>query len=132
MTKAKSTTAKKSTKTRAKQSRPVKAKPQTSEKPVNNDEVFIATPENGLCESGVAEFRDELRDAIDLGHTKMAIDLAKVTGIDGQGLALIAQCQNSLQEQGGELAVLTRDSHWQELLKFTGLSDRISVRESLS
>jgi anti-anti-sigma factor len=131
MTKTKSSSTKSKKRSTKTKSKAVSAdSPDSSETPPQDD-VLIVAPEDGLCETGVAAFQSDLRQAVNAGPTTFTIDLSNISEIDGQGLALLTQCQNSLNERGSRLVVVASHPDWRELLEATGLCEHFAVQETL-
>jgi anti-anti-sigma factor len=95
------------------------------------NERVVVTVEHDLVGPLADEFRNELRETTSDDRVDLAIDFANVTAIDGRGLAVIAQCYNTVTAQGGTFTVITDNAEWKDLFETCRLGDQVDIRESL-
>jgi anti-sigma B factor antagonist len=83
--------------------------------------VAIVDPKGRLTVETVAAFSEAVRRLIDMGHTRILLNLADVPRLDASGLGAIAGAAVEARRSGGELALLNPTARSRHLLTITGL-----------
>ncbi len=95
------------------------------------NQVHVMRPGYDLVASHVEQFRGELRELVDKGIVRLAIDLEGVKMIDSKGLAVFMLCHKSVSAAGGSLVVLTRNEDFKQLFHVMRMDEHVRVCESL-
>jgi serine/threonine-protein kinase RsbW len=77
----------------------------------------IVKPEKDMVASVVSSMKAELKQVLDDGAVKMAIDMSKVKMMDSMGIGLLIAAHNSLDKVGGQLELLNVSADILKLLK---------------
>jgi len=77
----------------------------------------IVKPGKDIVASMVDQLKEELKQALDDGATKMAIDLSKVKMMDSMGIGLLIATHNSLEKNGSQLELLNTSADILKLLR---------------
>jgi anti-sigma B factor antagonist len=80
----------------------------------------------------VSQLRDQIRELIDGGHTKILLNLADVTYIDSSGIGELVTAYTTVKRNGGMLKLLKLTKRIQDLLQITKLSTVFEVFEDES
>jgi anti-anti-sigma factor len=83
--------------------------------------VAIVDPKGRLTVETVAVFTDVVRHLIEMGQTRILLNLADVPLLDASGIGAIAQAAAAARRDGGELALLNPTARSRHLLTITGL-----------
>ena len=70
--------------------------------------------------SGVAEFQNSVKEAIDAGARKVVMDLSATSYISSSGLGVFALVLRQLQPLGGEIVLAGANSHVRHILQIVG------------
>lgn len=70
----------------------------------------------------VSQLRDEIRQLIDNGRTKILLNLADVTYIDSSGIGELVTSYTTVKNRGGALKLLKLTQRVQDVLQITKLS----------
>jgi anti-anti-sigma factor len=90
-----------------------------------DDGSTAAVTVHGTLESATAdEFRRRLRQLIDTGHGRVALDLADVWFVDGAGVGVLVGALKAQEQVGGELVVTATSPQVRRVLHVAGL-DRL-------
>lgn len=73
---------------------------------------------------GDGELLEQVRDLLDHGHRRIALDLAGVPYMDSSGVGRLVECYTRVQERDGEIRLVRTSTRVRDLLRITGL-DRI-------
>jgi len=68
-----------------------------------------------------AALRDEVRDQVSHGHSKILLNLADVTYIDSAGLGELTAAYTSVKNRGGQLKLLNLTKRVHDLMQITKL-----------
>ena len=68
-----------------------------------------------------AAVRDEVRDQVGHGHSKILLNLADVTYIDSAGLGELTAAYTSVKNRGGQLKLLNLTKRVHDLMQITKL-----------
>ena len=94
---------------------------------------FVIAPEGELDLYAARALAPELNEAAGAGHSRVVVDLSRVTFIDSSGLGLILQAHQRLQRQGRDFTVVApRGSAAAVLIDLAGLRSSLVVCASLS
>jgi anti-anti-sigma factor len=83
--------------------------------------VAIVDPKGRLTVETVAAFSEAVQRLIEMGHTRILLNLADVPRLDASGLGAIALASVEARHCGGELALLNPTARSRHLLTITGL-----------
>ncbi len=86
--------------------------------------LIISPQEERLDAAGAGDFKTQVLDFIEQGHTKLIIDLHRVNFMDSSGLTAIVSTLKALSTKGGQLAVCNLNDNLQALFRMTRL-DRV-------
>jgi anti-anti-sigma factor len=92
--------------------------------------VVIVNPEGRLTVETVAAFTEAVRRLIDMGRTRILLNLADVPRLDASGLGAIARASVAARRGGGELALLNPSARSRRLLTITGLLPLLRTYDS--
>jgi anti-sigma B factor antagonist len=71
-----------------------------------------------------------LEEMVALGHTRLLLDVARVTHLDSSGLGSLLVGYNSLKTQGGSIGLLRPPLHIRELLELCRLTTVFKLFET--
>jgi anti-sigma B factor antagonist len=77
------------------------------------------------------KLRDALRQVLDEGRTRVAIDLNATDFCDSTGLGVLIGARRRLSDAGGSLVVVCANPPIRKLLDLTGLDKVLDVREAV-
>jgi anti-sigma B factor antagonist len=92
--------------------------------------VAIVDPEGRLTVETISAFTEAVRRLIDMGHTRILLNLADVPRLDAAGLGAIARASVAARRGGGELALLNPTARSRQLLTITGLLPLLRTYDS--
>lgn len=78
---------------------------------------------------GTNALRDEVRDLIAGGNTRVLLNMAEVSYIDSSGFGEMVACYTSLTHAGGTMKLLQPTPRVKTLLKMTNLTAVFEVHE---
>ena len=101
--------------------------------PMNVDDVTLveAAGRITLGES-VTLLRDQIRELLDAGRTKILLNLGEVTYIDSSGIGELVTAYTTVKRQGGSLKLLKLTQRVRDLLQITKLSTVFEIFEDES
>ena len=71
--------------------------------------------------------RDRLRDLIDEGHARIAVDMTDVTFMDSSSLGVLVVAMKRLREKDGELSLIGVNGSPFKVLSLTGMDRVLSI-----
>ena len=80
----------------------------------------------------LTEVEHAIKDCIEKGARKLALDLANLTFMDSAGIGLLLSIYATIRNQGGDLKLLNVSSRVRELLKITDLIKVFQIIEDES
>lgn len=79
-----------------------------------------------------ADVRQQLDELIDMGVTRLVVDLSRVPFVDSSGLGVLLGRHRRLSEMGGELCLLSPQSGVRTVLELSGVPRVVRVFNSQS
>src|SRR6476469_2408772 len=92
--------------------------------------VAIVDPKGRLTVETVAGFTAVVRHLIEIGQTRILLNLADVRLLDASGIGAIAQATAAARRVGGELALLNPTARSRHLLTITGLLPLLRIYDT--
>ena len=80
---------------------------------------------------GAPKLRDSLFELMAEGHQRIVLDFSALEFIDSSGLGVILGALRRQRDHGGQLVVACATPRIVRLLEITGLSDVMSLRDSV-
>jgi anti-sigma B factor antagonist len=77
-------------------------------------------------------FERDLQNAIQLGATRVIVDLSETTFFDSSGLDVLMSGRKRLSERGGEISVICSDPKIQKVFEITRLDRVISIHRAIA
>jgi anti-sigma B factor antagonist len=74
-----------------------------------------------VLDDGDLSFRKRIHELVDLGRTKIVVDLAGVTYIDSAGVGMVVSKLKTLRERGGDMKLLNLNLRGQRIFGVTKL-----------
>ena len=101
----------------------------TEEKEVNG--VLVISAEGKITiGDGDQELGEAVRGALEKGHRKIVLNLAKVSNLDSSGLGELVGCYTSIKTRQGELRICCLNSRIFNLMQMTSLHSVFTVRDT--
>ena len=94
------------------------------------DDIVIIEPQGRLTIETEAEFVQAVRGLIEMGRTRLILNLADVPYIDSSGLGAIAHAYTSAWRRGGDLKLLNVGKRNLQLLTVTKLATVFELFDS--
>jgi len=89
------------------------------------DDVSVVTVDGRVVlGDGDADLLARVRELLDHGHRRIALDLSGVPYMDSCGVGRLVECYTQVRERNGELKLLKSSTRVRDVLRITGL-DRI-------
>lgn len=83
----------------------------------------------GLKGNRLEDLRGALEDILREGHTKVILDLARVSFLDSAGLGELVRCKKRVAEQGGDVKLLRPTGRVKEMLDLVHLSRIFEIHQ---
>lgn len=84
-----------------------------------------------IVASHLDTLREELREVVAQGNTRLALDLSEVSIVDSKGLAVLMACYKSVAAEGGALTLVTGDADLLKLFRMVRLDEYVAIVESV-
>lgn len=81
--------------------------------------------------AAAASVEEELNAALETATQLIVVDLETLDFIDSTGLSVLVRAQQRAREAGLELGLINPGAQVERLLNLTGLSERLTLTESL-
>jgi len=101
----------------------------TKERDVNGVHIIAAEGKITIG-NGDQELGEAVRGALEKGHLKIILNMAKVTTLDSSGLGELVGCYTSIKHRSGELRICCLNSRIFNLMQMTSLHSVFEVKDT--
>lgn len=84
--------------------------------------VAVVSPRGRLDLPGAPDLRKQLLDLVDVGHSRLVVDLSGVDLIDSSGLGVLVAAYEAARESGGDLKIMSPGEQASLVLELTNLN----------